>query len=395
MTRHPSDSELIEHSFNLCSDRHPRHIGEHLAQCSECKARADRLAGRLSALEALRDDSAASETLIADTLRRVRTLPERRTFPLPRLVWVVGAAAAAALVLMAVIPALRPAGRMNLASAIEEKEKVTSDRDRAGEEAPLAAAAAPAADSVVLEPTRAVTTVEKKTDVTPAKPAKAGAETAMRPAAVPATAAETDGLLSRRAAAPPAPAAAAPAAKRAYQEVPPGNLAQNEPAPAAKPALAEKPQQMLLAADGRAAGAEAAAGGRAAVGEATLPSVAPTHAAPQIPTDTVNLAVMPHFHEIVTPHGVRVVMDPHLLLSNEERVLTATHQGLSPVRLLLIAWEGQRWTGTSGITPGQRQMPKAEERASECTIELQPGEIRKLRFSKTGWEVMTEPAPAR
>ncbi|MFH0952850.1 MAG: hypothetical protein V1873_00815 [Verrucomicrobiota bacterium] len=112
MSRHPSDREIIDCQFKLCSEALAGRIAEHLKTCPDCRDRGEELQQKLASLNELRDEVPASEQLIAETLRRIRRArPEPRASALiPRFAWITGAAAVAA-VLVAVIYSGPLAGR--------------------------------------------------------------------------------------------------------------------------------------------------------------------------------------------------------------------------------------------------------------------------------------------
>lgn len=112
MSRHPSDREIIDCQFKLCSEALAGRVAEHLRTCPDCRERSEELQQKLASLDELRGEVPASEQLIAETLRRIRRArPERHAaIFVPRFAWITGAAAVAA-VLVAVIYSGPLAGR--------------------------------------------------------------------------------------------------------------------------------------------------------------------------------------------------------------------------------------------------------------------------------------------
>ncbi len=100
MNNHLADRQILDARFKLCTDAQAYAVNAHLAECAECRNRADALKQKFASLDLLRGDARASEQLIAETLRQVRSEPEPKTVFLPRLGWLAGTAAAAALLLV-------------------------------------------------------------------------------------------------------------------------------------------------------------------------------------------------------------------------------------------------------------------------------------------------------
>lgn len=69
--KHLTDQSLIDHAFNLLEADPAAEVARHLAACDLCRQRADRLAGRLKALDLLRDEPALTEDLVRQTLASV------------------------------------------------------------------------------------------------------------------------------------------------------------------------------------------------------------------------------------------------------------------------------------------------------------------------------------
>ena len=119
MNNHLTDRQLLDAQFRLCTDEQSAAIAEHLAECADCRNRADALRQKFASLDLLRGDVSTSEQLIAETLRQVRNAPERRTMLLPRFGW--AAAFAAAAVLLALLYTGPFAGKrpMQVAMSVE------------------------------------------------------------------------------------------------------------------------------------------------------------------------------------------------------------------------------------------------------------------------------------
>ena len=100
MNNHLTDRQILDARFKLCTDAQADAVNAHLAECADCRNRADALKQKFTSLDLLRGGTSASEQLIAETLRQVRNEPEPKTILLPRLGWLAGTAAAAALVVV-------------------------------------------------------------------------------------------------------------------------------------------------------------------------------------------------------------------------------------------------------------------------------------------------------
>ncbi|OQW95885.1 MAG: hypothetical protein BWK77_06730, partial [Verrucomicrobia bacterium A1] len=83
MKNHLSEHQLVDHLFRLDDKGSSRSAEQHLAECAECHAERDRLQQKFASLDSLRDTTEASETLIADTLRRIRLDQPARTVWFP------------------------------------------------------------------------------------------------------------------------------------------------------------------------------------------------------------------------------------------------------------------------------------------------------------------------
>ena len=99
MKNHFTDRQLLDAQFTLCSNAQAEAIAAHLAGCAECRGRATALKQKFASLDLLRADVRASEQLIAETLRQARNEPRAERILFPRVAWLAGAAAAAAVVL--------------------------------------------------------------------------------------------------------------------------------------------------------------------------------------------------------------------------------------------------------------------------------------------------------
>ncbi|MBU1694040.1 MAG: zf-HC2 domain-containing protein, partial [Verrucomicrobia bacterium] len=99
MKHHLKEQHILEHLFGLSAPEEAARIEQHLAECADCRRHAELLRNRFAALETLRETEEASERLIADTLRRVRTDRPARVVRFPAFAWLTGAAAVAALLL--------------------------------------------------------------------------------------------------------------------------------------------------------------------------------------------------------------------------------------------------------------------------------------------------------
>ena len=96
MNNHLTDRQLLDAQFKLCAATQAEAVAAHLAECADCRGRADALKQKFASLDLLRGDVSASEQLIAETLRQVRNEPKPHPAFLPRLGWLGGLAAAAA-----------------------------------------------------------------------------------------------------------------------------------------------------------------------------------------------------------------------------------------------------------------------------------------------------------
>ncbi|MCK5174674.1 MAG: hypothetical protein KAR47_14870, partial [Planctomycetes bacterium] len=94
MKGHPTEDNLIEYRFELAPEDRAREIGEHLADCADCRKRLAGLKNKFSALDLLRDDEGAlSDTLLRETLERAAIGSLGRKSPLRPPLWIASAAA--------------------------------------------------------------------------------------------------------------------------------------------------------------------------------------------------------------------------------------------------------------------------------------------------------------
>ncbi|KPK75402.1 MAG: hypothetical protein AMJ79_11275, partial [Phycisphaerae bacterium SM23_30] len=93
MNRHLTEEEIIKYEFKLLADKQLQRARVHLEECSSCRRLQERLQGKFAVLETLREETKASEELIAKTLALVRQAPPTRGVYLTRLVWLRAAAA--------------------------------------------------------------------------------------------------------------------------------------------------------------------------------------------------------------------------------------------------------------------------------------------------------------
>ncbi len=105
MSGHLDDKTLLDHAFELTADDAAREAASHLAECARCRERLEALKARLSPLDSLRGDIPVPERTVEETLRRVHAAPAPRRFP----AWVygLGAAAAAAAIVLGLVTAMR------------------------------------------------------------------------------------------------------------------------------------------------------------------------------------------------------------------------------------------------------------------------------------------------
>ena len=157
MTNHPTGRELLDAQFEICSNAQADAITTHVAECTECRGRANTLKHKFEALDLLRVNVSASDQFVAETLRQIRNPPAAERSLFPQFAWLAGAAAAAAVVIaivytgpMATVE--QPAAPvMQIAMQVEETKEAAPapEMDDMAQEAPppsetrLAAAAAP------------------------------------------------------------------------------------------------------------------------------------------------------------------------------------------------------------------------------------------------------------
>jgi len=93
MKRHLTEKELIEYRFRLASDEQAGASAEHVAGCAECRERLEQLDRKFAALDLLREDVHASETLIAQVMEQTKGPAKAKVVPFRTLRWI-GAVAA-------------------------------------------------------------------------------------------------------------------------------------------------------------------------------------------------------------------------------------------------------------------------------------------------------------
>jgi glycosyltransferase involved in cell wall biosynthesis len=146
MNGHLTDQQLIDYQFDLTSETDSTTARTHLEQCDTCRRRLHELARRLSALDLIRDDVKASQTLLSETIRSAKRAGRWRTLFVRKLPWT-GAIAAAVVVGIALL-SVPDRGRKD-APAFSPTEQVFSDTTAAkglAEDVPMAAMASAPAD---------------------------------------------------------------------------------------------------------------------------------------------------------------------------------------------------------------------------------------------------------
>ncbi|HOW96338.1 MAG TPA: zf-HC2 domain-containing protein [Kiritimatiellia bacterium] len=104
MNHHLKEQQILDYLFGLAEEAESARTEQHLAGCAECRKHADLLRRRFAALESLRETEAASERLIADTLRRVRVDHPVSESRFPSFAWIAAAAAALLVAVFIVAP---------------------------------------------------------------------------------------------------------------------------------------------------------------------------------------------------------------------------------------------------------------------------------------------------
>ena len=94
MKKHITEDELIKHRFGLADEGLAKEISEHLADCADCSAKAEKLKKKFAALDLLKTDSAVSDEFIAQT---TQSAVNQRRFLFSKPAWI-GAAAAVLLI---------------------------------------------------------------------------------------------------------------------------------------------------------------------------------------------------------------------------------------------------------------------------------------------------------
>ena len=77
---HVTYDELIKYQFKLISGQEAEKIAAHLKECSDCRNQLEQIKQRFAALDVLRDDVTASESLISQALARVDKKARIRKF---------------------------------------------------------------------------------------------------------------------------------------------------------------------------------------------------------------------------------------------------------------------------------------------------------------------------
>lgn len=115
MNHHLKEQQILDYLFGLAAPAESARTEQHLAGCGDCRKHAELLRRRFATLESLRETEAASERLIADTLRRVRVDQPARETRFPAFGWIAAAAAAGLLAVFVVAPRLGREPAMELA----------------------------------------------------------------------------------------------------------------------------------------------------------------------------------------------------------------------------------------------------------------------------------------
>lgn len=148
MNHHLKEQQILDYLFGLAEPAESARTEQHLAGCGDCRKHAELLRRRFATLESLRETEAASERLIADTLRRVRVDRPARETRFPAFGWIAAAAAAVLLAVFVVAPRLGREPAMELARS--ETVPAPADGGTAGASPP------PAPEPVAAPPPAAV-----------------------------------------------------------------------------------------------------------------------------------------------------------------------------------------------------------------------------------------------
>jgi hypothetical protein len=114
MNEHLTDQQLIDYQFRLTDETRLAEAGVHLERCEPCRRRLENLVRKFAALELLRDEVKASESLLARTVDNAVRARHRRFFWLYR-VPALGAVAAAVIVGSALLLVSNPAQDQRIA----------------------------------------------------------------------------------------------------------------------------------------------------------------------------------------------------------------------------------------------------------------------------------------
>ena len=129
MKAHPTEDNLIEYQFELLPEGHAKEIGEHLADCADCRQRLAGLKDKLSTLDLLRDDEGAiSDSLLSETLERAAIGSLGRKSALKPPLWI-GSAAAILIIGVILLTFQSQKGRRDESKVVKSPSMSTEDMD--------------------------------------------------------------------------------------------------------------------------------------------------------------------------------------------------------------------------------------------------------------------------
>ena len=113
MKRHLTERELIEYQFKLADQNRAQEIDEHLAECSDCRERLERLKHKFTALDLLPGRIKASEELVSKVAQQVRQPVPATIFPFRRSAQIAAAAAVLVVAVLILMPLSKKAPRVS------------------------------------------------------------------------------------------------------------------------------------------------------------------------------------------------------------------------------------------------------------------------------------------
>jgi len=111
--RHLTERELIEYQFKLADQNRAQEIDEHLAECSDCRERLERLKHKFAALDLLPGRIKASEELVSKVAQQVRRPVPATIFPFRRSAQIAAAAAVLVVAVLILMPLSKKAPRVS------------------------------------------------------------------------------------------------------------------------------------------------------------------------------------------------------------------------------------------------------------------------------------------